>query len=55
MDTIEKNLWKEIVSKHLIISPEEGLSKAKQQALAIALQQWTAACITVHLENTVGR
>lgn len=55
MDTVERNLWKEIVSSHLSLDSGEGLSKAKQQALAIALQQWAAACITVHLQNTIGR
>ena len=53
MDTVEIRLWKEIVSSHLAESPEAGLTKAKQQALAIALQQWTASCITKHLENIV--
>ncbi len=55
MDTVERQLWNDIVSKHLAVSPEENLSKAKQQALALALQQWTAECIIKHLEAIVGK
>ncbi len=55
MDTVERQLWNDIVSKHLAVSPEENLSKAKQQALALALQQWTAECISKHLEAIVGK
>ncbi len=54
MDMLEKNFWKEIVNRHLV-GPEESIPKAKQQALAIALQQWTAACIDKHLEEIIGR
>ncbi|HET6515491.1 MAG TPA: hypothetical protein VFG09_10060 [Thermodesulfovibrionales bacterium] len=54
MDTAEKALWKDIVSRHVAETPEVGLTKAKQQALALALQQWTAVCITKHLEDIIG-
>jgi len=51
METIEGNLWEKIVRKFLITSPEATLSKAQQQALALALQEWSARCIATHLET----
>jgi hypothetical protein len=50
MDTIEDRLWKETVMTHLVTGPAAALPKAQQQALAVALQEWTARCITAHLD-----
>ena len=50
MATIEK-LWGEIVKPCLPVSPMASLSKAQQQALAVALQEWAARCIKACLED----
>lgn len=51
MGTIEDKLWAEIVKSYLVASPDASLPKAEQQALASALQQWTARCIASHLQT----
>lgn len=51
MAAIEDDLWAEIVKGHLMADPAASLPKAKQQALANALQEWTARCIARHLEG----
>ncbi len=49
MATIEDEWWGTIVKGYLATSPDVSLPKAEQQALAVALQEWTAECITTHL------
>lgn len=51
MVTIEDKLWNKYVRTYLVPAPGESLNKKEQQALANALQQWTACCITVHLKR----
>jgi hypothetical protein len=47
-------LWSEIVKRHLVAGPAAALPKAEQQALAMALQEWAARCITWHLESLLA-
>lgn len=54
MATLEENTWKTTVAPYLPIGTTT-FPKAKQQALANALQQWTALCINQHLSNIFGR
>lgn len=49
MDTIEGKLWAEILKNYLVAGPTVSLPKAQQQALAVALQKWTAQCIASYL------
>lgn len=49
MDSIEEDLWDELVKGFLVSGPDAALSKAQQQALAVALQEWTARCIATRL------
>lgn len=51
MATIEDELWAEVVKGHLVADSTASLSKAPQQALANALQKWTAQCVASHLEK----
>jgi hypothetical protein len=51
MATIEDKLWATIVKKFLVT--DTALPKAAQQALAAALQEWSAHCIAAHLETIV--
>ncbi len=51
MATIEEKLWPSLVKKSLVPRPDANLSKAQQQTLASALQEWTANCITLHLRK----
>jgi len=56
MAAIEDELWKKIVSSYVVTGPSEAFPKIKQQALARALQEWTASCIQAHLkEIAVGK
>lgn len=50
MAIIEDKHWSSIVKKFLVPSGNKSFPKGDQQALAIALQEWTAKCITSHLE-----
>lgn len=50
MATIENEVWDQIVKNYLVGGPEGSLPKGEQQALAISLQEWTAQCISKHLE-----
>jgi hypothetical protein len=54
MATVEDRLWGEIVKNYLVAGPGVALPKAQQQALAVALQEWAARCITAHLEGIVA-
>ena len=54
MVAIEEDLWKQIVKGFLVTGPEVALSKAQQQALAVALQEWTARCIAARLQNLLA-
>jgi hypothetical protein len=54
MVTIEDKLWAEIVKGYLVAGPTASLPKAEQQALAVALQEWTARCIAAHLQETLA-
>lgn len=49
MATIEDKLWDRLVWGYLVAGPGKSLDKKEQQALANALQQWVACCITLHL------
>lgn len=49
--TIEDRLWDEKVKKYLVSGPTNSLTKKKQQALAVGLQEWAATCISAHLNN----
>jgi hypothetical protein len=51
MATIEDGAWSRLVKAHLAASPTAHIAKAEQQALASALQEWTAHCILQHLET----
>lgn len=51
MATIEDQLWAEIVRKYLVT--DAALPKAAQQALAAALQEWAAQCVSLHLTAIV--
>jgi hypothetical protein len=53
MATIEDRKWNEIVKGYLVAGPSASLPKAEQQALANALQEWTAHCITDHLAKVL--
>ncbi|MBI4216247.1 MAG: hypothetical protein HY687_02470 [Chloroflexi bacterium] len=52
MATAEE-LWTQIVRTHLPIGPAATLTKAQQQALAVALQEWSSLCIRACLEEIV--
>lgn len=54
MVTIEDKLWSDIVKRHLASSPDASLPQMQQQALASALQEWTAQCITSHLQTILS-
>jgi len=45
MATIEDAAWSRLVKARLAASPTTHIDKAEQQALAYALQEWTAHCI----------
>lgn len=53
MATVEDKKWHELVKNYLVTSPSAGLPKAEQQALAAALQEWTAHCITDHFARVL--
>lgn len=53
MVTIEDKKWDEIVKHYLVADPSASLPKAEQQALANALQEWTAHCISDHLAKVL--
>jgi hypothetical protein len=50
MVAIEDKRWTEIVKNYLVAGPSTSLPKAQQQTLAVALQEWSAHCITAHLQ-----
>lgn len=52
MATTEE-LWGQIVKDHLPKGPTAILPKAQQQALAVALQEWSSRCIRACLEEVL--
>lgn len=48
--TLEERLWQNLVKGHLVADTTASLPKKQQQALANALQEWTATCIAEHLK-----
>jgi hypothetical protein len=54
MATLEDRLWEGIVKSYLVAGPAVSLPKAEQQALAVAIQEWTAHCITSHLQTVLS-
>lgn len=46
-----EELWSQIVKEHLPKGPADTLSKTQQQALAVALQEWSSHCIRGCLEK----
>ena len=51
MGAIEERLWEEVVRRRLVSKPGASFPKKMQWALAMALQEWTARCIGLHLES----
>lgn len=54
MATIEQTLWATGVKERLAKVPTDAIAKKEQMSLALALQQWTAQCITAHLKEIAG-
>jgi len=50
MEPVEDSAWNRVVKPHLPKNEREALPKAKQQALAAALQEWTAHCVGERLK-----
>lgn len=51
MATIEETLWEQLVKPKLPQGSDAAFPKAQQQALANALQKWTAQCILTRLNE----
>jgi hypothetical protein len=51
MATIEETLWEQLVKPKLPKVPNAVFPKAQQQALAYALQEWTAKCVAAYLDE----
>ena len=51
MEEVIKDIWDDLLMEHLVAGTKTALTKAEQQHLAIALQEWTAKGILVYLER----